>query len=102
MIETTRKKRFDILVEEQILPLVAEAVKAAGFSGHTVLPVLSGAGGQGAWRDERLTSSSRVMVVAIGGEAEAGALMDRLAPILDSHRLLLAVSECHVIRRDRF
>lgn len=102
MIETTRKKRFEILIEEAILPLLARAIRAAGFSGHTVLPVGSGEGGHGRWQDERLTSSSRVMVIAIGGEEEAARLMEGLAPILDSHRLLLAISDCEVIRRDHF
>ena len=102
MIDTSPKKRFDILVEEQILPLVAKAIKAAGFSGHTVLPVLGGRGSHGQWSDERLTSSSRVMVIAIGGPEQAERLLDELAPILDSHRLLLSVSDCQIIRQDHF
>ena len=102
MIDTTKKKRFDILVEEHVLPLVAKAIKQAGFSGHTVMPVLSGEGGSGRWRDERLTASSRVMVVAIGGNDEGAALMEALAPILDDYRLLLSISDCEVIRQDHF
>lgn len=102
MIPTTTKKRFEILIEEQILPLLAKVIRDSGFSGHTVLPVVSGEGGHGRWQDERLTSSSRVMVIAIGGEEEAARLMEGLAPILDSHRLLLAIGDCEVIRRERF
>lgn len=101
-MQTTSKKRFEILVEEQILPLVAKAVKQAGFSGHTVMPVLSGEGGSGRWRDERLTYSSRVMVLAIGGDEEAEALQAALEPILTSHRLLLTITDCEVIRQDHF
>lgn len=101
-MQTTTKKRFEILAEESILPLLAKAIKESGFSGHTVMPVLSGEGGHGRWRDERLTSSSRVMVLAIGGNEEAEALMERLGPILTSHRLLLTISDCEVIRRDHF
>lgn len=101
-MQTTTKKRFEILVEEQILPLLAKAIKEAGFSGHTVMPVLSGEGGHGRWRDERLTSSSKVMVLAIGGEEEAEALKAALEPILTSYRLLLTISDCEVIRQDRF
>ena len=102
MIPTTTKKRFEILVEEGLLPRIAKTVREAGFSGHTVMPVLSGAGRDGAWRDERLTSSSKVMIIAIGGEEEAERLMEKLKPILESHRLLLAISDCEVIRQDRF
>ncbi|WP_118857146.1 P-II family nitrogen regulator [Sphingomonas mesophila] len=102
MIQTTTKKRFEILIEEQILPLLARVIRDAGFSGHTVMPVLSGEGGHGRWQDERLTSSSRVMVLAIGGNEEAERLMTGLAPILDSHRLLLTITDCQIIRQERF
>ena len=102
MIPTTTKKRFEILVEEGLLPRIAKTIREAGFSGHTVMPVLSGAGRDGRWRDERLTSSSKVMIIAIGGDEEAERLMEMLQPILESYRLLLAISDCQVIRQDRF
>lgn len=102
MTELTRMKRIEILVEEQLAPRLAKIVRDCGFSGHTVMPVLSGAGGRGSWQDERLTASSRVMLLAIGPKEDADRLLDALKPLLDDYRLLLTIGDVEVIRQERF
>lgn len=101
-METVAKKRVEILADEPLLPRLLAALTECGFSGHTVLPALSGAGHTGRWHDERVTGASKIVLMAIGSAEDAERLVDRLAPLLDSHRLLLTVADVQVVRGDRF
>lgn len=101
-MELTGMKRVEILVEEQLVPRLGKIVRNAGFSGHTVMQVLQGRGAGGAWQDERLTGSSKVMMLAIGTSEDADKLLEEIAPMLDSHRLLLTIGDVEVVRRERF
>lgn len=102
MTNLTRMKRIELLLEEALVPRMAKVVRESGFSGHTVMPVLSGAGGRGAWQDERLTNSSRVMLLAIGPQEDADRLLAALRPLMDDYRLLLTIGDVEVLRQDHF
>ncbi len=102
-MQTVTRKRLEILVDAPLVPRVVAALDAAGIGGHTILPVLSGCGRSGAWSEERLSGAeTKRVVMAIAGEAEAAALVEALAPLLDSHRLLLTIADVDVVRGDRF
>lgn len=101
-MQTVSRKRIEILADAPLLPRLVAALNECGIGGHTVLPATSGSGRTGRWSEDRLTGTSKLMLVAIASEAHAAALVDRLAPLLDSHRLLLTVSAVDVIRGDRF
>ena len=102
MINLTPMKRIELLAESALLPRLGKIIRDSGFSGHTAMPVLSGAGGGGQWSDERITGSSRVMILTIGTPANAETLLEALAPMLDSHRLLLTIGDVEVVRQERF
>lgn len=102
MTSLTPMKRIEILLEEGMVPMLAEMVAECGFSGHTVMPVLAGAGGRGGWRDERLTSSRKVMLLAIGPKEDCDRLIAKIEPMLGDYRMLLTVGDVEVIRKDRF
>lgn len=101
-MQTVFRKRIEILADAPLLPRLIAALAANGIGGHTILPALSGAGRTGAWREDRLTGTSKMMLVAIASDADAAALVDAIGPLLDSHRLLLTVSTVEVVRGDRF
>jgi PII-like signaling protein len=84
------------------VPRIAAALLQAGIGGHTVLPALSGTGRTGSWSEDRLTGSEKRLVMAIASAEHARALVDALAPLLDSHRLLLTIADVEVVRGDRF
>lgn len=68
-----------------------------------MLPVLSGSGRTGSWSEDRLTgAATKQWVIAIASAEHAEALVDALAPLLDSHRLLLTIGDVQVVRGDRF
>ena len=101
-MQTVTRKRIEILADEPLVPRLIAALADSGIGGHTLLPALSGAGRTGRWHDERLTGASKVVVMAIASSADAEALVERLAPLLDSHRLLLTIADVDVVRGDRF
>jgi PII-like signaling protein len=101
-METVTRKRLEILADAPLVPRVIKALRQAEIDGHTVLPVLSGAGRTGEWSEERLTGATKQLVVAIASAAHAQAFVDAIGPLLDSHRLLLTIGDVAVVRGDRF
>lgn len=102
-METVIRKRIEILTDAPLVPRIAAACEVAGISGHTVIAALSGRGRSGNWSEDRLSGAqSKVIVLAIASAEKADALLDALAPVLDSHRLLVSVGDVAVIRGERF
>ena len=102
MTATVARKRIDILADAPLLPRLIDALTACEIGGYTILPALSGSGSTGHWDEDRLTGTSKVMLMAITSDDHAQQLVDRLAPLLDSHRLLLMLGTVDVVRGDRF
>ena len=102
MIETVIRKRIEILADTPLVRLVTRAIDEAGITGWTVLPVTSGRGHDGPWREERVTGADKSLVLTIASEEKAQALAEALAPILTSHSLLLTMWNVDVIRGERF
>lgn len=102
-MDTVTRKRIEILTDAPLVPRIAAACEVAGIIGHTVIPALSGRGRSGIWSEDRLSGAqSKVMVLAVASAERADALLDALAPVLDSHRLLVSVGDVAVIRGERF
>lgn len=102
MIETVIRKRIEILVDSPLVRRVTAAIDTAGISGWSVLPVTSGSGRDGRWREERITGADKSLVLSIASVEKAAALVEALAPILTSHGLLLTMWDVEVIRGERF
>jgi len=101
-MNTLPRKRIEILADAPLLPRLVDELQASGVTGYTVLSALSGAGATGRWSDDGLTGTAKLVVMAITSADHAAALVDRLAPLLDSHRLLLTLSDVEVVRGGRF
>ena len=102
MTSTVARKRIEILADAPLLPRLTEVLEASEIGGYTVLPALAGAGSTGRWSEDRLTGTSKIVIMAIASSEHAQLLVDRLAPLLDSHRLLLTITTVEVVRGDRF
>lgn len=102
MIETVIRKRIEILVDSPLVRRVTAAFDAAGITGWSVLPVTSGSGRDGRWREELVTGADKSLILTIASSEKAGVLAETLAPILTSHGLLLTMWDVEVIRGDRF
>ena len=101
-MQTVTRKRIEVLADAPLVPRIVAALKQAAIHGHTVFPALAGSGRTGSWSEDRLTGSEKRLVMAIASAEHAEAFVDVLAPLLDSHRLLLTITDVDVVRGDRF
>ncbi len=102
MIETVIRKRIEILTDTALAKRVTDAVDKAGITGWTVIPVSSGKGREGRWREERVMGTDKVFVLTIAAEEKAQALAEDLAPELTKYGFLLSMWDVEVIRGERF
>ena len=102
MIETVIRKRIEILADTQLQKRVTEAIDRAGITGWTVVPVTSGKGREGRWREERVMGTDKVLILTIAAEDRAMALAEDLAPVLTKYGFILSMWDVQVIRGERF
>jgi hypothetical protein len=103
MVNTVQRRKIEILVDAPLVRRVVAAVEAAGVTGYTLLPALGGAGHGGRWSDDQVTGAqAKVMFVTITTEAKAAAIADALAPLLETHGLLLVSGVVDVVRAEKF
>lgn len=103
MTQTVQRRKIEVLVDEPLVRRIAATATQVGIKGYTILPTLSGAGEHGTWSDDLLTGAEhKVMFVTVTSEEKAAALVDALAPLLDSYRLLVLSSIVDVIRSEKF
>ena len=103
MVETVTRKRIEILVDKPLEQIPMRAAADAGIAGYSLIRVQSGQGQHGSWRNDRISGAeSKVIFLTITSEEKAAKLVDALVPKLDSHGLLLTVSDVQVVRGERF
>lgn len=103
MTDTVHRRKLEILVDAPLVRRITAAAEAVGVSGYTLLPTLGGAGHGGRWSDDQVTGAdAKIMFVTVTDEARAAALTDALAPLLESHGLLLVSSIVEVVRAAKF
>ena len=103
MVNTFTRKRVEILVDTPLAPRLIRAAADAGIDGYTLIPVQSGAGRGGTWRDDRVSSAqSKTIFLTIASEEKAAAFVDALAPHLESYGMLLTMADVQVVRGERF
>jgi hypothetical protein len=103
MTATLHRRRIEVLVDEPLIPAIVRIAAEAGIVHYTLLPTSGGAGTHGRWRDDQLSgATAKVMLLAITSAKHADAFIDRMAPLLESHHLLLLSSDVEVVRGTRF
>ena len=103
MVQTVARKRIEILVDTPLAPRIVAQIRAVDISGWSVIHVDSGGGRSGEWQHDDVTgASTKTIVLVIASAAKTDALVELLAPLLDSYRLLLTVGDVQVVRGERF
>jgi hypothetical protein len=103
MTETIRRRRIEVLADEPLVPAIVKLAASAGITHYTLLPVQGGAGAHGRWRDDQLSgATAKVMLLVITTAAHAALFIDQLAPLLESHHMMLLSSEVEVVRGPKF
>ena len=103
MVQTVPRKRIEILVDTPLVPRVVTLLKAVDISGWSLIHVDSGGGRTGEWQHDDVTGAgAKSILLTIASEEKTTALMEALAPLLDSYGMLLTISDVQVIRGERF
>ena len=102
MIKTFTRKRIDVLVDAPLCDWLVEQAAAAGIVHHSVLPVESGLGRSGPWRDDGFGVVAKRMFVALTNAEKVAVLLDRVAPDIERYGLVIAVYDVEVVRDERF
>ncbi len=103
MTSINRRRRIEVLADEPLISAIVRIAADIGIQHYTLLPTLGGAGSHGRWRDDQLSgATAKVMFLAVTGDDHAQAFADRLAPLLESHHMMLMLGDVDVVRGSRF
>ncbi|MBY0399235.1 hypothetical protein K2X89_02995 [Myxococcota bacterium] len=103
MIETVTRKRIEILVDQPLVPRILRYIKDAEIAGWSLMHVDRGGGRDAEWQDDDVTGAgAKVILLVITNANKASVLIESLAPILDSHGLLLTMGDVQVVRGERY
>jgi nitrogen regulatory protein PII len=103
-MQTHKAKRVEIIIEAPMERRLRQAIERAGVSGYTVLPVLGGSGRSGTWTREGQVSRAGGMVafVCILRPDRVDPLLDAAFEVVESHIGVVSVTDCDVLRAERF
>jgi hypothetical protein len=103
MTDTIIRRRIEVLADEPLIPAIERLAATAGIEHYTLMPTLGGMGHSGRWRDDQISgATAKVMFMAVTTQDAADRLADLLTPLLQSHHLMLLVSNVEIIRGGRF
>jgi nitrogen regulatory protein PII len=103
-MQTHQAKRVEITIEKVMERRLTEAMKTAGVTGWSILPVLGGSGRSGEWSREGQVSrgTGLVCVVCLIRPDKLDPLLDAIFAVVDRHIGVVSISDCKVLRAERF
>lgn len=103
-MQTHSAKRVEIIIEAPMQRRLEEALIRAGVTGYSILPVSGGNGRSGPWSREGEVgrAGGLIAVVCIVRPDRKDALLDAAYPVLERHIGVISVSDCEVLRAERF
>ncbi|MEM8690521.1 MAG: transcriptional regulator [Pseudomonadota bacterium] len=103
-MQTHQAKRVAIIIEQVMQRRLTEVLKDAGVTGFTILPVLGGSGRSGEWsREGQVTrAGGMVQVVCVIKPERLDPLLEAAFKVVDRHIGVVTVSDCEVLRAERF
>lgn len=98
-----QRRRIEVLVDRPLASLIIEAANMSGITGYSLLPVLSGAGHNGTWSDEEISGAqAKLIFLTVASQDKTDRLVEHLAPLLDTHGLVLFIGTVDVVRGARY
>ncbi|MDO9637192.1 MULTISPECIES: transcriptional regulator [unclassified Pseudotabrizicola] len=102
-MQTHAAKRVEIIIEAPMQSRLTDALTRAGVTGYTVLPVLGGSGRSGEWtREGQVGRGGMVAVVCLIRPERLEHLLDAAFAVVERHIGVVSVSDCEVLRAERF
>ena len=101
---THQANREAIFIDQVMQRRLTEVLKDAGVTGFTILPVLGGSGRSGEWsREGQVTrAGGMVQVVCVIKPERLDPLLEAAFKVVDRHIGVVTVSDCEVLRAERF
>lgn len=97
-------RRVEVIIEGVMEKQVIRALKEAGVTGFTILPVLGGSGRSGQWTREGNVgrASGMIAVICLIAPARLDSLLEALFPVLNDHIGVVSVTDTRILRAERF
>ena len=103
-MQTHKAKRVEITIERAMQSRLTDALKGAGVTGYTILPVYGGSGRSGEWvRSGDVTrSGGMVQIVCIIRPERQDQLLEAAFEVVERHIGIVTITDCEVLRAERF
>lgn len=103
-MQTHKAKRVEIIIEAVMERRLSEVLVEAGVTGFTVLPVSGGSGRSGHWSREGQVSRAggMVAVLCLVRPDRVETLLEAAFSVVDRHIGVVSVTDCEVLRAERF
>jgi len=103
-VQTHAAKRVEIIIEAPMERRLTTALREAGVTGYTVLPVLGGSGRSGSWSREGQVgrAGGMVAVVCLIRPERLDRLLEAAFAVVERHIGVVSIADCEVIRAERF
>ena len=103
-METHDAKRVEIIIEAPLEGRLTAALRDAGVTGYTVLPVRGGSGRSGAWSRAGQVSvaGGMVAVVCLIRPDRLNALLETAFAVVEPHIGVVSITDAQVLRAERF
>lgn len=103
-MKSHKAKRVEIIIETPMQSRLTDALVEAGVTGYTLLPVLGGQGRSGPWTREGEVSRAggMTMVLCIVRQEKLDTVLDTAFAIVEKHIGVVSVTDCDVLRAERF
>jgi len=99
-----KAKRVEITIELVMARRLTSALKKAGVTGYSILPIRGGSGRSGEWSRSGQVSAAggMVQVVCIVRPERVDAMLKAAFEVVESHIGVVCVTDCDVLRAERF
>ena len=103
-MQTHKAKRVEITIEKIMESRLTAALRGAGVTGYSVLPVQGGSGRSGEWTRAGQVSRAEGMsqVVCLIRPDRLDALLEAAFDVVDKHIGVVSITDCEVLRAERF
>jgi len=97
-------KRVVFTIEEVMSKRLTEALKEAGVTGFSILPVKGGSGASGEWARAGQVgmAGGMVQVICVIKPERLDELLDSAFSVVEKHIGIVTIADCEVLRADRF
>jgi nitrogen regulatory protein PII len=103
-METHKAKRVEIIIEAPLESRLTDALRKAGVTGYTVLPVKGGSGRSGQWSRAGQVSpgSGMVSVVCLIRPDRLDGMLDAAFAVVKPYIGVVSITDAEVLRAERF